>query len=157
MHGPPVPLEPPTDVRDVIRYTEPAIEGPAGTEWRTEMTEVDYIDVVGAQSVLEVAEVVAAVLGAQMEMGCEPGRIVVTAASDPELRVVIGLAINDRGLPERWTRRITITHERSSDERRRWTQHLHRTVTERRDWTLTVTSAGQPNPHAPPSSNARGG
>jgi hypothetical protein len=28
------------------------------------MTEVDYIDVVGAQSVLEVAEVVAAVLGA---------------------------------------------------------------------------------------------
>ncbi len=60
---------------------------------------------------LEVAEVVAAVLGARMEMGGEPGRIVVTGTPDPDLRVVIGLAINDRGLPERWTRRITITHD----------------------------------------------
>ncbi|MDV7246725.1 MULTISPECIES: hypothetical protein [Rhodococcus] len=101
------------------------------------MTEVDYIDVIGAQSVLEVAEVVAAVLGARMEMGGEPGRIVVTGAPDPDLRVVVGLAINDRGVPERWTRRITITHERSSDDRHRWTQHLHRALTERRDWTLT--------------------
>ncbi|KAF0959245.1 MULTISPECIES: hypothetical protein [Rhodococcus] len=100
------------------------------------MTEVDYIDVVGAQSVLEVAEVVAAVLGARMEMGGEPGRIVVTGTPDPDLRVVIGLAINDRGLPERRTRRITITHPRSS-EGRRWTRHLHRALTERRDWTLT--------------------
>ena len=100
------------------------------------MTEVDHIDVVGAHSVLEVAEVVAAVLGARMEMGGEPGRIVITGAPDPDLRVVIGLAINDRGLPERWTRRITITHERSS-ERRRWTRHLHRALTERRNWTLT--------------------
>lgn len=65
------------------------------------MTEVDYIDVVGAQSVLEVAEVVAAVLGARMEMGGEPGRIVVTGTPDPDLRVVIGLAINDRGLPRK--------------------------------------------------------
>jgi hypothetical protein len=120
------------------------------------MTEVDYIDVVGAQSVLEVAEVVAAVLGARMEMGGEPGRIVVTGTPDPDLRVVIGLAINDRGIPERWTRRITITHERSGDERRHWTQHLHRAVTERRDWTLTVTSDGPPNPHASPSSNTPG-
>ncbi|RYE41918.1 MAG: hypothetical protein EOP24_34850 [Hyphomicrobiales bacterium] len=123
------------------------------------MTEVDYIDVVGAQSVLEVAEVVAAVLGARMEMGGEPGRIVVTAGSDPDLRVVIGLAINDRGVPERWTRRITITHDRSSDERRRWAQHLHRAVTERRDWTLTVIPGGPPNPpnpHSPPSSNTPG-
>ena len=101
------------------------------------MTEVDHIDVVGAQSVLEVAEVIAAILGARMEMGSEPGRIVVTGAPDPDLRVVIGLAINDRGIPERWTRRITITHDRSSDERRRWTQDLHRALTERRDWTLT--------------------
>ena len=101
------------------------------------MTEVDHIDVVGAQSVLEVAEVIAAILGARMEMGSEPGRIVVTGAPDPDLRVVIGLAINDRGIPERWTRRITITHARSSDERRRWTQDLHRALTERRDWTLT--------------------
>ena len=44
------------------------------------MTEVDHIDVVGAQSVLEVAEVIAAILGARMEMGSEPGRIVVTGA-----------------------------------------------------------------------------
>ncbi|MFC9841038.1 hypothetical protein ACFVKB_45915 [Rhodococcus sp. NPDC127530] len=120
------------------------------------MTEVDYIDVVGAQSVLEVAEVVAAVLGARMEMGGEPGRIVITGAPDPDLRVVIGLAINDRGLPERWTRRITITHERSSDERCRWAQHLHRALTERRDWTLTVIPGGPPNPHTPPSSNTPG-
>ncbi|MFD9670288.1 hypothetical protein ACFWAY_53845, partial [Rhodococcus sp. NPDC059968] len=119
------------------------------------MTEVDHIDVAGAQSVLEVAEVVSAVLGARMEMGGEPGRIVVTGAPDPDLRVVIGLAINDRGLPERWTRRITITHERNSDERRRWTQHPHRALTERRDWTLTVIPGGPPNPHTPPSSNAR--
>jgi hypothetical protein len=81
-----------------------------------EIADVDCIDVVGAQSVLEVAEVVAAVLGARMEMGGEPGRIVVTGAPDTDLRVVIGLAINDRGLPERWTRRITIAHDRSSDE-----------------------------------------
>jgi hypothetical protein len=101
------------------------------------MTEVDHIDVVGAQSVLEVAEVVAAVLGARMEMGGEPGRIVITEAPDPDLRIVIGLSVNDRGLPDRWTRRITITHDRGSDERRRWTQHLHRGLTERRDWTLT--------------------
>ncbi|NDV10537.1 hypothetical protein GXW84_40060 [Rhodococcus sp. IEGM 248] len=100
------------------------------------MTEVGHIDVVGAQSVLEAAEVVAAVLMARMEMGGEPGRIVVTGAPDPELRVAIGLAISDRGLPDRWTRRITITHERSSDERRRWTQHLYRALTDRRDWTL---------------------
>ncbi|KXF57178.1 hypothetical protein AXA44_30815 [Rhodococcus sp. SC4] len=113
------------------------------------MTEVDHIDVVGAQSVLEVAEVVATALGARMEMGGEPGRIVVTGASDPDLRVVIGLAINDRGMPERWTRRITLTHDRGSDERRRWAQHLHRALTERRDWTLTVIPGG------PPSSNAR--
>ncbi|TQC44073.1 hypothetical protein EEB14_39390 [Rhodococcus sp. WS4] len=119
------------------------------------MTEVDHIDVVGAQSVLEVAEVVAAVLGARMEMGGEPGRIVVTAAPDPDLRVVIGLAINDRGLPERWTRRITITHRRS-DERRRWAQHLHRALTERRDWSLTAIPGGPPKPHPPPSSNTRG-
>ncbi|WP_016880622.1 MULTISPECIES: hypothetical protein [unclassified Rhodococcus (in: high G+C Gram-positive bacteria)] len=114
------------------------------------MTEVDYIDVVGAQSVLEVAEAVAAVLGARMEMGGEPGRIVVTGAPDPDLRVVIGLAINDRGIPERWTRRITITHDRSGDERRRWTQHLHRALTERRDWTLTQIPGDPPNPHTPP-------
>ncbi|AWK76457.1 hypothetical protein CBI38_34245 (plasmid) [Rhodococcus oxybenzonivorans] len=120
------------------------------------MTEVDYIDVLGGKSVLEVAEVIAAVLGARMEMGGEPGRIVVTGTPDPDLRVVIGLAINDRGIPERWTRRITITHDRSGDECRRWAQHLHRAVTERRDWTLTVASGGPPNPHAPPSSNARG-
>ncbi len=120
------------------------------------MTEVDGIDVVGAQSVLEVAEVVAAVLGARMEMGGEPGRIVVTGAPDPDLRVVIGLAINDRGLPERWTRRITITHDRSSDERHRWTQLLHRALTERRDWTLIVIPDSSPNPHPPPSSNTRG-
>ncbi|WP_225929752.1 hypothetical protein [Rhodococcus opacus] len=79
------------------------------------------------------AEVVAAVLGARMEMGGEPGRIVVTGAPDLELRVAIGLSINDRGIPERWTRRITITHEHNSDERRHWTQHLHRALTERRD------------------------
>ena len=120
------------------------------------MTEVDYIDVVGAQSVLEVAEVVAAVLGARMEMGGEPGRNVVTEAPDPELRVVIGLTINDRELPERWTGRITITHDRSSDERRRWAQHLHRAVTEQGDWTLTVIPGGPPNPHSPPSSNTPG-
>lgn len=101
------------------------------------MTGNDHLDVVGAQSVLEVAEVVAAVLEARMEMGGEPGRIVVTGAPDPALRVVIELAIHDRGLPERWTRRITITHDRSSNERRRWTQHLHRALTERRHWTLT--------------------
>ncbi|WP_244373180.1 hypothetical protein [Rhodococcus sp. ZPP] len=77
-------------------------------------------------------------------------------APDPDLRVVIGLAINDRGIPERWTRRITITHDRSGDERRRWTQHLHRAVTERRDWTLTVTSGGPPNPPTPHSSNTPG-
>ncbi|EID79538.1 MULTISPECIES: hypothetical protein [Rhodococcus] len=101
------------------------------------MIEVDYIDVIGAQSVLEVAEVVAAALGARMEMGGEPGLIVVTGAPDPDLRIVIGLAINDRGLPDRWTRRITITHERGGDERRRWAQYLHGALTERRNWTLT--------------------
>lgn len=106
------------------------------------MTEVDHIDVVGAQSVLEVAEAVAAVLTAQMEMGSEPGRIVVTGAPDPDLQAVIGLTINDRGMPERWTRRITITHNRSNDERRRATQHLHHALTERRDWTLTVIPGG---------------
>jgi hypothetical protein len=142
MHEPPVPLEPPTDARDVIRSTVPALDGPPARKWRTEMTEVDHIDVVGAESVLEVAEAVAAVLAAQIEMGGEPGRIVVTGAPDPDLQVVIGLAINDRGMPERWTRRITITHDRSSDERRRWTQHLHRALTERRDWTLTVIPGG---------------
>ncbi|WP_237724018.1 MULTISPECIES: hypothetical protein [unclassified Rhodococcus (in: high G+C Gram-positive bacteria)] len=68
------------------------------------MTGIDHLDVVGAQSVLEVAEVVAAALGARMELGGEPGRIVVTGAPDPALRVVIELAIHDRGLPERWTR-----------------------------------------------------
>lgn len=102
------------------------------------MTEADHIDVIGAQSVLQVAEVVAAALGARMEMGGEPGLIVVTGAPDPDLRVVIGLAINDRGLPDRWTRRITVTHDRSGDERRRWAQHLLGALTERRDWTLTA-------------------
>ena len=95
-----------------------------------------------------------AVLGARRQLGGEPGRIVVTEAPDPEPRVVIGLTINDRGLPERWTGRITITHDRSSDERRRWAQHLHRAVTERRDWTLTVIPRGPPNPHSPCASPA---
>ncbi|MFD9667153.1 hypothetical protein ACFWAY_37045 [Rhodococcus sp. NPDC059968] len=120
------------------------------------MTEVDHIDVLGAQSVLEVAEVVAAVLGARMAMGGEPGRIVVTGTPDPDLRVVIGLAINDRGIPERWTRRITITHDRSSAERHHLAQHLHRALTERRDWALTVTSGGPPKPHPQPSSHTQG-
>ncbi|MFF2114923.1 hypothetical protein [Rhodococcus koreensis] len=101
------------------------------------MTGVDHLDVLGGQSVLEVAEMVAAVLGARTAMGGEPGRIVVTEAPDPALRIVIELAIHDRELPERWARRITITHDRSSGKRRRWTQHLHRALTEHRDWTLT--------------------
>ena len=113
------------------------------------MAEGHYIDVVWAHSVLEVAEVVAAVLGARLEMGGEPGRIVVTGAPDPDLRVVVGVANGDRGLPDRWTRRITIAHERSDAERRRWTQHLHRALTDRRDWTLTTPWG--PSPHGVPS------
>lgn len=107
----------------------------------------DYIEVVGAQSVIEVADVVAAVLGARIEMGGEPGRIVVTGAQDSGLRVVIGLAVDDpdRSVPDGvWTRRITITHERSG-ERRRWARLLHTALTDRRGWALTL-QCGGPDP-----------
>ncbi|MBC2644543.1 MULTISPECIES: hypothetical protein [unclassified Rhodococcus (in: high G+C Gram-positive bacteria)] len=107
----------------------------------------DYIDVVGAQSVIEVADVVAGVLGARMEMGGEPGRIVVTGASDSGLRIVIGLAVDDRSASGTWTRRIAITHH-SDDERARWARQLHHALTARRGWVLTLTCGDRSDPAA---------
>ena len=100
----------------------------------------DYIDVIGAQSVIEVAEVVAAVLGTRIEMAGEAGHLIVTTVSDPDLRVVIGLSIgdSDRAVPEMWTRRITITHQRTVADRHRWARHIHDALTARRTWTLTL-------------------
>ena len=110
----------------------------------------DYIDVVGAQSVIEVAEVVAAVLGTRIEMAGEAGHLIVTTVSDPDLRVVIGLSIgdgnSDRGVPEMWTRRITITHQRTAADRHRWARHLHDALTARRAWTLTLSFDEHPGP-----------
>lgn len=104
----------------------------------------DYIDVVGARSVIEVADVVAAVLGARMEMGGEPGNIAVTGTSDSGLRIVVGVAVDDRPTPGTWTQRIVITHQHSSHARRRWAHELHRTLTTRRDWVLTLTASDRP-------------
>lgn len=101
----------------------------------------DYIDVVGARSVLEVADVVAAVLGARMEIGGEPGHIAVTGTSDSGLQIVIGLAADDHPAPGPWTQRIAITHQHSNDARARWAHHLHHTLTTRRGWVLTLTSS----------------
>lgn len=80
----------------------------------------DYIDVIGATSVAELADV-----------------IIVTPTADRDLHVSIEFGpIDDtaRKAPDMWTRRITITHHRSAEDRRRWTHHLYHSLADRCDW-----------------------
>jgi hypothetical protein len=99
----------------------------------------DYIDVTGAASVVEVADVVAAVLGGRAQVGGEPGTIVVTSAADHDLSLSIALVVedSDRAAPALWARRILVRHRRA-DVRHHWTHHIYDSLVEHTNWGLTL-------------------
>ncbi|MGW4340186.1 hypothetical protein ACWEK5_46555 [Rhodococcus koreensis] len=117
----------------------------------------DYIDVIGATSVTELADVITAILGARTEMRREPGRITVTPTADRDRHVSLEFGpIDDtaRKAPDLWPRRITITHQRGAEDCRRWTHHTYDSIADRRSWELTLSSGDQPDSPAPNASDS---